>query len=476
MEAESLSLPAPQPLAANGERLLAFEASERFSSLAKRSALQEAPGWIVRGEEIEPWRFGGYQRHGDRLLLVGPYHAGEMLAAALERGPEAAVAALARLAAALVRLTATVGFDERIQLNGIYLLADGGVLLFPPRLVRQLTEVQQPDAVLAAGGRINHPDLSGRDRLAVTLAILSYRAVTGTYPYAAAEEEQLHNQMRSLELVPAAVRTPGLAPELAQLIARSLDHHRQPTRPATTSSRPDLEQWASTLQRVHTGGVVQPVGDAERAGLELEVRTLETRFDQTLRRRVFLQRNWRTMVIVALVVVAGGALLGSLVANQLKPRTTRGFSPRQVVAAYYTSIGRLDHQIMDDAVIDGAGKAVIDEVISLFVVSRVQQGYEGRANLVDAAEWVATGQPELPAGVMVYGPSHLEIVAEQGPPQPIFRVSYLMWRPDRAGNGQAADAAQRPTPMSERVVLRQHRDDWVIFQFDRLAPPVGLDS
>ena len=272
------------------------------------------------------------------------------------------------------------------------------------------------------------------------------------------------------------MRAPGLDPELAQLIARSLDNCPQQPRPSPTSSRPSLEQWASTLQRVHADGVVQPVGDAERAGLEREARTLETRFDQTFRRRVFLQRNWRTMAIAALVVVAAGALLGSLIANQLKPRSTRGYSPRQVVAAYYTSIGRLDHQTMDDAVIDGAGKAVIDEVISLFVVSRVQQGYEGRANLVDAAEWVAAGQPELADGVMVYGPSHLEIIAEQGPPQPIFRVSYLMWRPDRDGDGQAADAAQRGTPVSERVFLRQQRGDWVIFQFDPLAPPAGPGS
>ncbi len=463
METPPVSLPTPVPITVGAQRLLAFPVSDRFSSLARHGALQAAPGWIVRGAQVHPWRFSGYRRHAGQLMLVGPHHAGESLADVLQRSPAEAVSALARVAAALTRLTDEAGCDQPLHLNGVYLLDDGGLLLVPPRVVKQLTEVLAPDAVLEAAGRINHPDLAGEERLTVALAILGYRAATGRAPYPGASEEQLHYQMRRLEVVPAAVRAPGLDAYLDRLIRRSLG-------PEGQQPRPRLGEWAAVLERVRRDGLWQPVAAAERAARQAEARALETRFDRTFRRRLFLQRNWRTIVIMAVAVAAGGGVLGSVIARQLEPRSTRGYTPRQVVETFYASLGRLDHATTDDTVIDGAGEGLVREVIGLFVIGRVQEGYEGRAGVASAAAWVAAGQPELPAGVMVYGPSDLEIVAEQGPPQPVFRASYLMWRPDPEPGDRGEDreegAAQRGTPMSERVFLRQDRGDWVIFRFE----------
>ena len=212
--------------------------------------------------------------------------------------------------------------------------------------------------------------------------------------------------------------------------------------------------------------------DAAAAGaLQEQARELEAKYAQTFRRRVFLQRNLRTIVVVAVVAAAIGGILGSIIANQFKPRSTRGFSPRQVVETFYTSMGQLDHTTMEDAVIDDAGKGLINEAVNLFVISRVTQGYEGRSNIVSATEWVAAGKPDLPAGVGVYGASDLEIVAEQGAPQPVFRVSYLMWRPGGEDGAGARGSLQRGQPTSQRVFLRQDKDDWVIFQFQEIEEP-----
>ena len=461
MEDHSLNELNPVQVEDRGQQLLAFPASDKLSSLAKRSALQEARGWIVRGTEVEDWRFSGYLRHGDHLLVTGPCVDGELLAAALERPGAAALAAVARVAAALHLLVREHGFDQPLQLNGVYLLADGGVLIFPPAVVRQLTETHSPAAMLAAAARLNHPDLAAAERLGVTLAILSYRAVTGVYPFPAAREDDLRNQMRRLDVVPARLRAPGTDPDLSALMERALRPERQQPRPA-------LDEWVATLERVtHEPEPAQVEAAAGDALLE-QARELEAKYEQTFRRRVFLQRNLRTIVVVAVVAAAVGGILGSIIANQFKPRSTRGFSPRQVVETFYTSLGQLDHTTMEDAVIGDAGKGLVNEVVNLFVISRVTQGYEGRSNIVSATEWVAAGRPDLPAGVGVYGASDLEIVAEQGAPQPVFRVSYLMWRPGGEDGAGARGSLQRGQPISERVFLRQDKGDWVIFQFQEI--------
>ena len=209
--------------------------------------------------------------------------------------------------------------------------------------------------------------------------------------------------------------------------------------------------------------------EAER--LRAAAAALRHRYAQAFRRRVFLQRNLRTMVVAAVIVAAVGGLLGSIIANQFKPRSTRGYSPRQVVEAFYASIGALDHTTMEDAVVGDAGKALINEAVNLFVVSRVAQGYEGRSHIANAAEWAAAGEPELPPDRSLYGPSALQIVAEQGAPQPVFRVSYLMWRLGGADGDDPPGTPQQGIPTSERVFLRQDKEDWVIFELQPLDPP-----
>jgi hypothetical protein len=267
--------------------------------------------------------------------------------------------------------------------------------------------------------------------------------------------------MRRLDVVPARLLTPGCSAELSAFMGRAL-------RPQRNESRPALRDWPAALERAREDETAAAAPEAER--LQAEAATLRQRYAQSFRRRVFLQRNLRTMVVAAVIVAAVGGVLGSIVANQFKPRSTRGYSPRQVVETFYASIGALDHITMEDAVIGDAGKGLVNEVVNLFVISRVAQGYEGRSSIVNAAEWEAAGEPEVPADRSLYGPSQLQIVAEQGPPQPVFRVSYLMWRLGGEDGDDPPGTPQRGIPTHERVFLRQDKDDWVIFEIQPLEP------
>ena len=115
------------------------------------------------------------------------------------------------------------------------------------------------------------------------------------------------------------------------------------------------------------------------------------------------------------------------------------------------------------------GLSTTGQVINLFVISRVAQGYEGRSTVVDAAEWLAAGQPELPPEVSIYGAANLEIVAEQGEPEPVFLVSYDFFSP----GGDSVESFNFGTPMRERVFLRRDKEDWVIFNFQEVPVPSG---
>jgi hypothetical protein len=133
--------------------------------------------------------------------------------------------------------------------------------------------------------------------------------------------------------------------------------------------------------------------------------------------------------------------------------------------------------LMEDCVVDKAGQGDITEAMNLYVISRVQMGYEGKANPMPADEWDKAGRPALPAGTSVYGVTDLQITEEAGEPDPVYLVSYEKWSPDtsaEAGSdaGGGSDVATVGTlhrKIVDRVWLRRDKGDWVIYRLDRLS-------
>ncbi|OHD73812.1 MAG: hypothetical protein A2177_15695 [Spirochaetes bacterium RBG_13_68_11] len=113
--------------------------------------------------------------------------------------------------------------------------------------------------------------------------------------------------------------------------------------------------------------------------------------------------------------------------------------------------------------------------MNLYVLSRVQMGYEGKANTVPADQWDQAGRPALKAGTAVYGVTDLAIIEQSGEPAPVYRVSYEKWSPD-TGDGSGDGTDPGTTTIStlrrkivDRVSLRSDKGDWVIFRLDRLS-------
>jgi hypothetical protein len=182
---------------------------------------------------------------------------------------------------------------------------------------------------------------------------------------------------------------------------------------------------------------------------------------------VFWQRHWKTVLIAAAVVAAVGIFSGTILKNILKPRSTRGYTPAQVVETFYRSINSLDHERMQDCVTGRAGKELISQVINVFVISRVSQGYEGRSHLVPADEWERKGRPQLTPPDAVFGITDLAIAEEQSGREPRFLVSYTRWQP-QPEDEKAAGPGSVGLPAREMVYLRQKNAYWVIDRIEQL--------
>jgi hypothetical protein len=448
-------------------------AAGRSHALARLSGLRTSPGWHVSGAAVREWRFEGFSALPDGACLYGPDVAGVTLAEVLALPLAQAVPRLASLADALGTLAEGAVPFFPLQADAVVIDDRGGVLFLPPGVMREVRGVRTFEENRETFEALNHPDLRAEVLASFTLGVCLYRAAVGRFPFTGGDDEEIHEQARKLALQPPSRLVPGLRDDASALIMAALGRQRG------RSAR--IADWRAGFTAWAREGITRHVDAAERERLAREGDARTRDAAKRFKTRTFWEKNWKIVAIAGAGVVVAGAVLGSILGGVFAPRATRGYPPRKVVETFYTSINSMNHTLMEACVVDKAGQGEINEAMNLYVMSRVQMGYEGKANTVPADQWNEAGRPVLPAGTAVYGITNLAIVEQAGEPAPVYQVTYEKWAPDSGASTEIGDTtiATAHRRIVDRVALRRDKGDWVIFRLDRqseeplAAPPTA---
>jgi hypothetical protein len=450
-----------------GARQLAVSvgASTRGTALTRILALKTSPGWLVDGTSVTEWRFTGMTEQDGEVYLYGPPVEGTPLTAVIQKPAADALPLLSRMARALALLAERSVPWFSLQTDAVLFTASGATLFLPPAVFQELRDLRPFGENLESYECITHPDLAGEARVSFAVAALLYRVTTGRFPFTGANGEVVHEQARKLAFSAPARLVPGLHPKLSETIMDGLARGR--------AGQPRLAAWSVLLDGIGRHEIVGEVSEEERARALKDSEAKRAGSEKSFRRRMFWQKNWRLVAIISVVVIAVGAIGGSMLKNALAPRVTRGYSPQKVVETFYTSMNTLDQMTMDACVVNRAGQGEINEVTTLYVTSRVVMGYEGRSNIVSAAEWDKAGRPDIISPASLYGVTGLAIKQEQGEPSPVFVVTYDKWNPIGAPDtGSMPDlnalVYSEGHAVQDRVSLRKDKGDWVIYKIDRV--------
>jgi hypothetical protein len=449
-----------------GTRYLGISMGEiaRGTALTRILALKTVPGWHVQGKAVKEWRFVGMTEQEKTVYLYGPLESGTTLEEVLSLPFPKALPFFARLAESLALLSERSVPWFPLQTDAI-LFTSGGVLFLPPTVFQELRDIRPFEQNRDTWESITHPDLKGESRASFAIASMLYRVITGRFPIEGKDAEELHEQARKLDILPPVRVVPEIAPEVSALVMAGLGRARRgPVR---------MDEWASELEAWKTKDLYRVLGAEEKEKAERDGQAIRQQSERGFKRRVFWQRNWKLIGIITVVVAVVGVIGGSMAKNILAPRVTRGYPPQKVVQAFYTAMNTLDQTTMEACVVNHAGQGEINEVTTLFVTSRVVLGYEGKSNIVSAADWEAQGHPDLVSPQTLYGVTALSVTQEQGEPDPVFLVKYDKWNP-----APPTDTAAAPDlnaiPLSEghavqdRVFLRKDRNDWVMYRIDTI--------
>ncbi|MGA2766050.1 MAG: hypothetical protein ABSG17_22135 [Spirochaetia bacterium] len=325
----------------------------RGTALTRILAIKGSPGWLVAAASLKEWRFTGVTERDGGTVLYGPWAPGRTLASVLDLPPREVLGFLSRLADALALLKERQVPLFSLQTDAVIFCDDGSVLFLPPEIMRELRGLRPFAMNRETFESISNPDLSRENMVSFALAALLYRVGTGAFPFRAETVEDLHEQMRKLDIL-SPEEAAGVAPEISEMVMAGLGRSQR--------GHPDLDEWAEKLGAWRRTGAFHQASAGRNATSAREADTHRRTSERRYRRRVFWEKNWRTTLIIAAVVVVVGAGAGSVLKGVLAPRVTRGYTPRMVVEAFYTSMNSLDHMTMGACVIAGAGKAEINEV------------------------------------------------------------------------------------------------------------------
>lgn len=441
-------------------------------SLRKLANERRQSGMVVRNGTVEPWRAFGFVEHNGSMYVYGDNLSAMELTDELDGDAESQLRFLSELAQAYELIGDRV---PRFHMKAVLRLEGGGFLFLPPEIQTAIREHEGADATMAHYEPFNHPDLDPVRGSGFVLAALAYRALTGENPFSGESEEELHARIRSKQLLTPGHRRLELRPEISEFIRAALAGEGDPPGPA---------QWAPLLREWADASVDRQLTEEQRSEIKAAAEAAERKVDRIFARKESVRRNWRLVAIITAIVVVVGSVPGTIIYNALQPRKTAGFTPEEVVQAFYTSMNSLDHMMMEDAVIEDAGKDYIREVTNLFVISRQRMSVEFTTGFQDARVWRDAGMPELPDDTVPYGVAELRLTAVSSPPEErAFEVTYERWIPDYPDVDieqiTPSSAASRFVgyDVTDRVLMRQDKGDWVIYQITRESmDPIDIDQ
>ncbi len=421
--------------------------NEILKTIDKNNFLSD-PGLLWSKSGITNWSLSGITIHNNEIIPYGSYLEGKTLAE-ITVGKEE----LLNLTLFFYLLHETDRTPENIISTGLYFLEDNGILLFPVTILKLITAHQDDSYNKKYVEIYNHPEFEGEKALCFTLGVLAYKMTTGVYPFEGAHITEIHELMRRSKPVPPRLKNPELRTDFSTIIMNSIF--------PTVENSITLKKWVVLLEKVTIEGDREDISTDKIRERKVKAHSLEKQRNVSFRRTMYLNKNWKRIVIGIISAVLIGIVLSAPIRNALKPPVTKGYPPEKVVQLYYESINSLDLETLDDCVTGNAGKEDRREVTGIFVVSKVRKGYEGSSGLVNASDWIKKGKPALKDGDSLYGLTDI-VIKRTG--EDTFIAQYNRWRTDFPEKTEASSIKGKSvrTHMVDDIHLIKKKDTWYI--------------
>jgi len=452
----------------SGELYPAVRLAPSGSGLHKTVGSPHAmPGKILDGNgKVRDWSWNGVLEHREWLYLTFPAereNAGVTLRpfeSIFSAAPPHVFQTLNSFLQQISGLNAAGDFEAGGYVITSSFIDDRQRFYFLHPLLGEILDRETVKEYLPAG-------LSGpRDLVYRTLRRI-YFCLTHAYHSPAGQRKSLSEEIGGR---PGFIHPRQSMPELREDIADTLFSALIKEQvPSLDEFREKIADWAAQPP-------FEDLNGRERTERLRKAETMGRKARRAIAVRGFRRRYGTAMILSAIGLVALGFFIAPFIQRALQPDITEGMQPAEVVRLFYESQNSLDHEAMQDCVIKDAGRSHLNQVTTLFVISRVRQGIEMKNVFFSAPEWVAAGKPPLSEDRFVFGVTDLsirELLSGQS-----FEAEYTRWTtlPPEAADSLSDEEKSRITSLKkvqavrirENIQMRETGRGWKIASIEEL--------
>jgi len=297
----------------------------------------------------------------------------------------------------------------------------------------------------------NHPDLTSPQSLSYNMGVLAIEVLTGELPFKGNNPEDLRDRIRETKLAPMELQLPRLNPRVGALIDASLKN-----------DPPGLYQWQLLLESLEEEPLYRELPSEEEEVLKEKGKQIKMKVEKGWERKVFFRKYKFHLAAAAIVLAVIASIAGTYIQAALEPPLTEGFTPREVVEAYYQSVSELDTLLFADTLVKEEVSDLDTLVQNLYVTTKTQFAYEGRDHLYDAQTWVDQGRQNKPLDESLFGVAQLEITPLG---EGVFQAEYELWMP--ASSDEEQGYLSEGYYKTDILTLEQDKKgNWVIIKID----------
>ena len=404
--------------------------SQRDFAKARLLSFLEEEGWLVRGQQLTSWRFDEVQQQGDSITIAGPGFQGVSLHQLLHASgniqePDSTNASLtqALLAQVLEAMELVLRHTPDFQFAGPVQILLGrdepgqpSILFLPPTLFRRAVESRLPQEQSQLAGCYLNPLLEGEEAVAFSQAVYLYQFLARTLPiqeeglpFPELDPQRRLDDYRDQNFLPLELAVPGVNPQLAAAVNRSLwlgSRKTEAANAATTkkSLKKSPPETGSPLLLAGMLGELEPGTLVEELSQE-EKREIAQRREAFCRRRgkqlkgQRMARRHSTRIKVGAALLVAAALVGAIRLKDWRQEyVAYGLTPSQVCRVVYTALEE-QNLVMAKAMVSKTGhneagvREFLDRLSNFFVANRMRTGMDPTALIVTPEQW--RQQPEL---------------------------------------------------------------------------------
>jgi hypothetical protein len=442
----------------NGKKCKGFRLELRTNPVDLRKSIDlKSPGYIVKDDEVREWFFKGFA-YQEKTFIFGDHFEGKTLKEILSLSTDESLPMILRLIKALVKLQIESDSVYMLQIDSVFFLDDGGILLLPSDIVSEIKDNSLDDYRTENFCPVNNPYFKDPDiSLSYSIALILYRSLTGIFPFNGSSEDEINSKFRNLKVTPPGMINFELKEDISKYLCDFLNKKHSHK----------IEIWENLVEQWISKKITADISDEKKERIRMTAEKKNRKIEKIYNTRVFVERNMAKITTLSVAAVIIFAVFLMVLSVITKPRNTLGFTPQKVVEAYYNSYNTLDESTFRDCLEKGLEKTDSDVITYLFLMDKQTVAYERKSYFIPADKWVSDGKKEVKSPYHVYGIASLVISQEQTGDNPAFSASYEKWDTDLDSEEQGIRKVTG-SKIKEKLHLKKHDKYWIICKIDRV--------